>query len=269
MRSSATRELGDCNRCMSPRAGKSIFLRVLSGPQFFDSYFVPAAVPIPVTFSKPLRAATPAKNGPWRSAGVPIRGYLVVAVAALARMAVCVRRRYLRDHRWQQVEARSTNELWSVPPRSLVVRAAFLLLADVAVIFTVGTARPGPVLSDVIEIALVALAVYHCRQAAHRSTGLARSFWALATVTFSVVFVGWCLVTYKDAGPSSRVAVDLSNLLFCFWFFPLAMALFLDPEREGEGLSGHRIRSWAELPGFLNSSGMLNMNSALLTLSIV
>ena len=125
---------------------------------------------------------------------------------------------------------------WLARARTVVVLTAFLLLADVAVIFTVGTSRPGPVLSDAIEIALVALAVYHCRQAAHRSTGLARSFWALATVTFSVVFVGWCLVTYKDAGPSSRVAVDLSNLLFCFWFFPLAMALFLDPEREGEGL---------------------------------
>jgi len=36
--------------------------------------------------------------------------------------------------------------------------------------------------------------------------------------------------------PASTSIKWISNLLGCFWFFPLAMAMFLDPERETEGL---------------------------------
>lgn len=120
--------------------------------------------------------------------------------------------------------------------RTLIGLAAILFLADAIVIFTIGTTAPGPVVSDLIQLTLVGLAVYHCSQAARRSTGLARSFWALATATFAVVLVGWALISYSDAFPRSHTVGWLSNLLFCFWFFPLAMALFLDPEREAEGL---------------------------------
>src|SRR5271154_2114389 len=44
----------------------------------------------------------------------------------------CVRRHSLRDHRCQQVDARSVNELWTVSPRRLVVRSARLLLGLLA-----------------------------------------------------------------------------------------------------------------------------------------
>ena len=118
----------------------------------------------------------------------------------------------------------------------MIFLAAFLLVADAVLIFTVGTSGSGPVLSDLIDIALVALTAYHCRQAARRSTGLARSFWALGMVCFTMALAGWCLVACRDAFPASRMAQGLSNLLFCFWFFPLTLALFLDPESEGEGL---------------------------------
>ena len=124
----------------------------------------------------------------------------------------------------------------STRARLVTFLAAFLLMTDATVIFTIGTSGWGPVLSDLIETVLVALTVYHCRQAARRSTGLARSFWALGMVCFAVALAGWCMVAYRDAFPSSRAAVGLSNLLFCFWFFPLALILFLDPERESEGL---------------------------------
>ena len=120
--------------------------------------------------------------------------------------------------------------------RTVVGLALVLFLADAAVIFMIGTSAPGPVLSDLLQLTLAGLVVYHCCQAARRSEGLARSFWALATATFTVVFVGWSLVAYSDAFPQSHTLGWISNLLFCFWFFPLAMALFLDPEREADGL---------------------------------
>jgi len=44
------------------------------------------------------------------------------------------------------------------------------------------------------------------------------------------------LMAYSDAFPAPPVVKVLSNLVFCFWFFPLALAMFLDPERETEGL---------------------------------
>ena len=120
--------------------------------------------------------------------------------------------------------------------RNVAVLAAALLLADAVVIATVGTRGIGPVLSDLTEIALVALLVFHCIGASRRSTGLASTFWTLATATFTVVLVGWGLIAYHDAFPQSHAVGWFSNLLFCFWFFPMAMALFLDPERESDGL---------------------------------
>ena len=125
---------------------------------------------------------------------------------------------------------------WSPRTRTAVILTTLLLFADAVVVATIGHSARGRVLSDGIEVLVVSLTAYHCRQAARRSTGLARSFWALATVTFSVAFAGWCLVVWRDAFPAARSVVDASNLLFSFWFFPLAMALFLDPERESEGL---------------------------------
>ena len=120
--------------------------------------------------------------------------------------------------------------------RNVAILAAAFFLADLAVIVTIGTRGPGPVLSDLLQLTLAAFLVFHCVEASRRSTGLARSFWTLAAASFSVVLVGLGLVAYRDAFPHSHAVAWFSNLLFCFWFFPMAMALFLDPEREGEGL---------------------------------
>lgn len=120
--------------------------------------------------------------------------------------------------------------------RMIVGLAALLFAADVALISTIGTSGRGPVLSDLIQVALAGLAVYGFRRTANRSTGLARSFWNLAAVTFSVVFICWCLVVYRDYYPASHAVAGISNLLFAFWFYPLALAIFLDPDRETEGL---------------------------------
>jgi diguanylate cyclase (GGDEF)-like protein len=120
--------------------------------------------------------------------------------------------------------------------RTTIVLAASLLLAHGAVVTLLGTSTPGPVLSDLIEVTLAGLTVFHCSRASGRSSGLARSFWALAATTFAIAFVDFSLMVWSEFFPGAVGLQWLGNLLGCFWFFPLALGMFLDPERETEGL---------------------------------
>jgi diguanylate cyclase (GGDEF)-like protein len=67
--------------------------------------------------------------------------------------------------------------------------------------------------------------------AARRSEGLARSFWRLTAVAYSLWLIAQGFSVYNDLAASPFVSW-INNLLFCFWFVPLAMAMFLDPEHE-------------------------------------
>jgi len=120
-----------------------------------------------------------------------------------------------------------------VSPRTRVILtlAALLWLAHVAVVAVFGAKPPGPIYSEVVQLALGALLLYATRLAARASEGLPRSFWRLATAAYGLWFVAESLGLYNDFVPSPT-AVWISNMLFCFWFVPLALALLLDPERE-------------------------------------
>ncbi len=120
--------------------------------------------------------------------------------------------------------------------RTTLILAASLLLAHGAVVTVLGTSTPGPVLSDLIEAAVAGLAVFHCTRASGRSAGLARSFWTLAATTFAIALVDFSLMVWSEFSPASVGLQWVGNLLGCFWFFPLALGMFLDPERETEGL---------------------------------
>lgn len=67
--------------------------------------------------------------------------------------------------------------------------------------------------------------------AARRSEGMARAFWRLGTVAYVLWMLAQGLSVYNDLIPTPVISW-ITNLLFCFWFAPLAMALFLDPEHE-------------------------------------
>jgi len=81
--------------------------------------------------------------------------------------------------------------------RTALILAACLLLAQGAAVTLLGTSTPGPVFSDLIEVAVAGLAVFHCSRASGRSTGLARSFWALAATTFAIAFVDFSLMVWS------------------------------------------------------------------------
>jgi diguanylate cyclase (GGDEF)-like protein len=110
-----------------------------------------------------------------------------------------------------------------------------LLLVHAVVLLGFGAAPPGPFLSDLIQLTLGGLLVLCCFCTARATEGLARHFWQLAWLAFSIWMVAQGIATYNDILPVSVLNQWSENLLFSFWFVPLAMALFLDPDRESKG----------------------------------
>ncbi|HVN22275.1 MAG TPA: GGDEF domain-containing protein [Dongiaceae bacterium] len=115
--------------------------------------------------------------------------------------------------------------------RIIVLAAVFLWLVHVVLCASLGAKPPGPLLSDVIQFAIGGLLIACLVQGARRSEGMARAFWQLASAAYVLWMVAQGLGIYNDVARTPIVSW-LTNLLFCFWFAPLAMALFLDPEHE-------------------------------------
>ena len=119
-----------------------------------------------------------------------------------------------------------------IPHRRVVLTVAALLwLAHAGVVAVAGSGGSGPLLSDSIQLTLGVVLIYAIVQARRRSEGMARSFWSLAATAYSLWLVAQGLGVYNDLAVSTSVAWT-ENLIFCFWFVPLAMAIVLDPEQE-------------------------------------
>jgi diguanylate cyclase (GGDEF)-like protein len=116
--------------------------------------------------------------------------------------------------------------------RNLMIVGAVVLVAHVVVVATFGTAARGPFLSDLLQLVLGGLVGVACFRASRRSERLARSVWRLAAVAYVLWLVAQSVGVYNDLFPGSATASWISNMLFCFWFAPMAMAMFLDPEHE-------------------------------------
>lgn len=116
--------------------------------------------------------------------------------------------------------------------RNLMIAGGVLLLAHVGVVTAFGTAARGPFLSDLLQLTLGVMVAVACFRASRRSEGLACSVWRLAAVAYVLWLVAQSVGVYNDLFPGSATASWISNMLFCFWFAPMAMAMFLDPEHE-------------------------------------
>ncbi len=118
-------------------------------------------------------------------------------------------------------------------PRTRIVAivAGLLWLLHIGVVTVLGTRPPGPFLSDLVQCLVGLVLIYAIVDAARRSEGLARSFWRLTAVAYALWVVAQSLSVYNDVAASPFVSW-VNNLLFIFWFVPLAMAMFLDPEHE-------------------------------------
>jgi diguanylate cyclase (GGDEF)-like protein len=115
--------------------------------------------------------------------------------------------------------------------RAIVAAAGVLWLTHIVVLLTLGDHAPGPLLSDVIQFCIGGLLIASLILAAARSEGMARAFWQLGVVAYCVWMSAQGLSIFTDLHRTALVPW-ITNLLFCFWFMPLGMALFLDPEHE-------------------------------------
>ena len=115
--------------------------------------------------------------------------------------------------------------------RILVIAACLLWLAHAGVVALLHGNPLGQRLSDFIQWALGGLVILSIVEAANRSEGMALSFWRLAAVAYTLLFVAQSLSVYNDLFHTAAISWA-NNLLFSFWFVPLAMAIFLDPEQE-------------------------------------
>jgi len=115
--------------------------------------------------------------------------------------------------------------------RLIAAGSVFLWLAHVVAVTWLGSAEQGPLVSDVIQLTLGLVLICAIVDASKRSTGFARSFWHLVAMAYLLWLIAQGLSVYGDLVDSTPIAWT-QNLLFCFWFAPLAMALFLDPERD-------------------------------------
>ncbi len=118
-------------------------------------------------------------------------------------------------------------------PRSRIVVtvSGLLWLAHAGVVVSRGTKAPGPFLSDAIQLTLGIVVIFSAITASRRSEGMARSFWRLTAFAYIVWFVAQGFSVYNDHA-ASPVVSGIENFLFCFWFAPLAMAIFLDPDND-------------------------------------
>ncbi len=113
----------------------------------------------------------------------------------------------------------------------VVVVSGLLWLAHAAVVASLGSKAPGPFLSDLIQLTLGIVLISSVVAASRRSEGMALSFWRLTAFAYGVWFVAQGFSVYNDVA-ASPVVSGIENFLFCFWFAPLAMAIFLDPDSE-------------------------------------
>jgi diguanylate cyclase (GGDEF)-like protein len=96
----------------------------------------------------------------------------------------------------------------------------------------------GPLLSDLIQLTLGVILIPLTFLAGRRSRNVGRHYWRLTSLAYSLWVVAQVLATYQDRTGSTYL-IQLTGFLFSFWFVPLGMALFLDPELDASGLD-HR-----------------------------
>jgi len=107
-------------------------------------------------------------------------------------------------------------------------------------LFGAGSNPVGWILSDAIQLAFGGLLILTSLQTARHTDGWHRYFWRLHALAFVLWSTAPALAIRVELKQSASASVPSStlwteNMLFCFWFMPLALALFLDPSDQRPG----------------------------------
>ncbi len=118
-----------------------------------------------------------------------------------------------------------------VSPKTTILLAAGLLLAQGAALATFGNQRLGAVLSELIQLMLGFICLLTSVQAYRRSGSAARHYWRWLSFTFCVWIVAQALGVYIDL--TLKISLNsLDDLMFFVSVIPFGMLIFLDPEHE-------------------------------------
>jgi len=110
--------------------------------------------------------------------------------------------------------------------------AVLLTAVQMAVVFHWGIQRPGPAFVVLNDLLFSLLCLFLVLQAARRSVNLPRYFWYV--VAFSVLlfcFAALCNLYVQTISRSQSVA-DIADIVDVFWFCPVSLTLFLEPDFE-------------------------------------
>jgi diguanylate cyclase (GGDEF)-like protein/PAS domain S-box-containing protein len=113
----------------------------------------------------------------------------------------------------------------------LVAASCVLVVGQAIGIATLGHRTRGPLVSNVIQLALGLICVLACTEAFRHSRGIARYAWRLLAVVFLAWVVAQTLSVYVDVS-GDHSPDRLANILFFVSVIPFAMIAFLDPDGE-------------------------------------
>jgi signal transduction histidine kinase/CheY-like chemotaxis protein len=121
----------------------------------------------------------------------------------------------------------SASRWWIVP-------VCLLFLAEILVVTQAGTQWPGPLLSDLVDLALNILSIYVLWKASRRSNQLARYVWLVAMFSIALFCVGLLTDLYRMIFKveNSEILGIVTALVSVFWFGPVSLMLFLDRHFE-------------------------------------
>jgi PAS domain S-box-containing protein len=133
-------------------------------------------------------------------------------------------------------------------PRKLVVLAGSILALHVVIAATLHGTPRGFLASNLLQNFTAGMAAFTCFLAARRGQGLSRPFWSLvscAMLAWGAGDLGWTYYQYflhLDPPPTS-----ITHFLFDSQVLFLAMASFLDPDRDSPRLNAESLLDFLQL----------------------
>jgi diguanylate cyclase (GGDEF)-like protein/PAS domain S-box-containing protein len=115
--------------------------------------------------------------------------------------------------------------------KHLILASCTLVLGQAMVIATLGHRTPGPVSSDLTQLALGVICILACIEAFRRSRGIARYAWRSMAFAFVVWAVAQVLAVYVDVSGTHSLD-SLADTLFFLSVVPFGMLIFLDTDGE-------------------------------------
>src|SRR5882724_9982834 len=108
----------------------------------------------------------------------------------------------------------------------------FLTAGQMAVVFSLGTRRPGPALVGFGDLLFNLSCLLLVVRAARKSVHLARYFWYVTALSISLFCVAALCNMFVQFVQPLRSVADVADIISVFWFYPASLTLFLEPDFE-------------------------------------